>query len=322
MLKNIGIISCFLLFSSCSSIRSVALKTAAPLFMDSMAGIEAEGNWEAFKQGTPGNLTLIDGLLAVRPEDENLLVAAIKGNAGYAFGVEETLYLEDKLAENDNSYHKYQAIAYYTKAFEYGLQFLKVNDLSLDDLKMAIKDKRGVTGLLESQLSGNMVSQEAILFTAQSLGSLINLQRENIQLISHLPLVKSMFDWVCEINPEIGHGMCQIFYGSYEAGRPAMLGGNPEKGKDIFLKMIKENPHNWLARVAYVEYFALPQYDQDVYNRQKKDLVRYENLLKEELNWNPMGKKDEAFANRRLRLYQAIAIKRFQIIRKYEKEIF
>lgn len=322
MLKLIGVFSCILLISSCSSIRSVALKTAAPLFMESMAGIEAEGNWENFRKAVPGNLTLIDGLLAVRPTDENLLVSAIKGNAGYAFGVEETLYLEDKLAETGNSFHKDQAIAYYTKALEYGLQFFKANDLTFDDLKMALKDKHGVQGLLESQLSGNSTTQEGVLFTAQSLGSLINLQRENIQLISYLPLVKSMFDWVCELNPDIAHGACQIFYGSYEAGRPAMLGGNPEKGKEIFVKMINDNPNNWLARVAFIEYYAIPQYDQNVYNRQKKDLIKFENLLKEELNWNPSTKNEEVFSNRGLRLYQAIAIKRFQIIKKHEKEIF
>jgi hypothetical protein len=322
MLKIFGTLTLILTLASCSTMRSMALKTAAPLFMDSMAGIEAESNWEAFKEATPGNLSLIDGLLAVRPHDENLLVAAIKGNAGYAFGVHETLYLSDKLAENDKTFHKDQAIAFYAKAFDYGQSYLKENDLSLQQLLLALKDKYGVAGLLESQLSGDQVSLEGILFTAQALGSMINLQRENIQLVSYLPVVKGMFDWACEIDPNIGHGMCQIFYGSYEAGRPAMLGGNPEKGREIFEKMIKEQPHNWLARVAFIEYFAIPQYSQDVYNRQKKDLMKYEELLKNKLNWSPNGQVHEAFQNKRLGLYQAIAIKRFQIIRKYENDIF
>lgn len=322
MLKIFGTLSLILALSSCSSIRSLALKTAAPMFMDSMAGIEAEGNWEAFKKGTPGNLALIDGLLAVRPADEYLLVSAIKGNSGYAFGVHETLYLEDKLAENDKTFHKDQAIAYYAKAFDYGQAYLKANDLTVTDLQNALKDQKGIRGLLESQLSGDQLSLEGIVFTAQALGSMINLQRENIQLISYLPVVKGMFDWACDIDPTIGHGMCQIFYGSYEAGRPAMLGGNPEKGRSIFEKMISEQPNNWLARVAFVEYFAVPQYNEEVYNRQKKDLMKYEQLLKAELNWSPGKEKDGAFSNKRLRLYQAIAIKRFQIIRKYEKDIF
>ena len=32
------------------------------------------------------------------------------------------------------------------------------------------------------------------------------------------------------------------------------LGGNPEKGRKIFENYIKENPANWLARVAFSNY--------------------------------------------------------------------
>lgn len=307
---------------SCSHVRSLSLKTAAPLFMDSMSGIESEANFEAFKNGTPANLSLIDGLLAVRPYDENLLAAAIKGNAGYGFGVMETLHLENKLADNDKTFYKDQAIAYYAKALDYGIKYLQANDLDLETLVTAVKDAKGVAGILESQLSGDQTSLESILFTAQSLGSLINLQRENIQLVSYLPLAKGMFDWVCDIQPDIAHGTCAIFFGSYEAGRPAMLGGNPEKGKEIFEKAIESNPHNWLTRVAYIEHYALPQYNEDVYRAQKKELSKFQNQFKEVLNWDPNGIHNPAFKDKTLRLYQAIAIKRFEILKKYEKDLF
>jgi len=320
--KIFGILAFLVVFSGCSSMRSVALKTAAPLFMDSMAGIEGEGSWLQFKMGTPANLTLIDGLLAVRPLDENLLAAAIKGNAGYGFGVEETLYLEDKLAEVENSVHKERALYYYTKAFNYGLKYLEANDLSLDELTKSLKTKQGIVGLLDSQLSGDMTSLESMLYMGQSLGSMVNLQRENIQMVSYLPLAKGIFDWVCDVKRDIAHGMCDIFYGSYEAGRPAMLGGNPEKGREIFEKFIKENPANWLARVSFLEHFAIPQYDEDIYLSQKKDLEKFVVLHKEQLKWSPSGDENPMFANKRLRLFQAIAVKRFEIIKKYEKDIF
>jgi|GEM_PF-462858 len=324
MRNKFGIILlCFFTLSGCGTFRRVALKTASPLLMDAMSGIEGEGNWEAFRAGTPANLTLIDGLLAAAPDDESLLVAAVKGNAGYAFGVLETLYLDDKLQDIENSEYKEQAIFHYTKAFDYGLKYLQENDLSLEDLKMALKEKKGLPGLLENQLPGDELSLNAVVYTAQALGSMINLQRENIQLVSFLPLVKGMFDWACEADPNIGFGVCQIFYGSYEAGRPAMLGGNPQKGKKIFEDFIKNHPHNWLGRVAFIEYFAIPQYDEDVYRSQKKELQKFSYWMKENLKWSPAPHQhEEVFSNPRLRLYQAIAIKRFKIIKKYEKDLF
>ena len=59
-------------------------------------------------------------------------------------------------------------------------------------------------------------------------------------LVSNLPIVKGLFDWVCSKSPNINFGACDIFYGAYQAQRPLMLGGNPEKGKEIFLKVEKK----------------------------------------------------------------------------------
>lgn len=321
-MKILGILALLPFLYSCAGIRSMALKTAAPLFKDAMTGIESESNWEAFRRGTPGNLTLIDGLLAVRPYDEALLMAAIKGNAGYAFGVEETLFLDDKLNDEDESLYKDQAIAYYAKAFSYGLDFLKANDLSLADVERSIKDEKGIPGLLDSQLSNDDSTLEAILFTAQALGSLINLQREKMLLVAKLPVVKGMFDWVCEEKPNIANGTCQIFYGSYEAGRPKMLGGNPEKGREIFESYIEANPHNWLARVAFIQYYAIPQSNENIYRLQAKELSKFKDLQGERLNWHPGEKTPAAFEQKSLGLYQAIAIKRFEIIKKFENDLF
>lgn len=326
MLRNMGSLTLLSLllvsFVGCSTIRKAGLGVASPMFKDAMTGMEAEGNWSHFKDATVANLTLVEGLLSIRPDDPSLLLAVIKGNAGYAFGVEETLYLDDKLQDKEHSIHKDEAIAYYSKAVEYGLHFLEENDLTLSDLQKAPHQQGGVRAVLDSELSTDDISLELMLFFAQSMGSLINLQRDNILLVAQLPIVKGIFDWVCLERPNIAHGTCDIFYASYEAGRPATLGGNPKKGKHIFEAMIKKNPANWLARVALIQYYAIPQYDEKTYNFQKKSLDQFEDLLKESFSWIPGKKVNENFKDPSLKLYQAIAIKRYQIIKKYEDDLF
>lgn len=322
-MKSIFILlSLIMIISGCSTIRNMALKTATPMFFEATPGLEKEGDWENFKNAVPGNLALVDGLLAVRPEDENLLVTATKGYSGYAFGVHETLYLNDLYAERERSRHKERALNHYSKAISYGLKFLEVNDVSFEELRKAIREPNGVKNILDDELGSSELDLEGVLFTAQALGSYINLQRTNMALVAQLPIVKGMFDWVCEQKPDIAHGTCQIFYGSYEAGRPSMLGGNPEKGKEIFEKYIKENPANWLARVAYLQYYIIPMSDEDLYAKEKAAMKKYTKLHKEANRWSPDKKDRPEFANKRLRLYQTIAVKRFKYIKKYEDDLF
>lgn len=321
-LKNMVFSTFVILTASCSTVRNLSLKTASPMFLESTPGMEREASWENFKEGVPANLKLVEGLLAIRPEDESLLVSAAKGYAGYAFAVHETEFLADKLKEREKSIHKERALIAYSKAIDYGLRFLQTQGVSFDDLRKATQSKEGVVGLLNDELGNSMTNYEGVVFTAQALGSLINLSRENISLVAQLPIAKGMFDWVCTKSPNIGHGICQIFYGSYEAGRPSMLGGDPEKGKEIFEKFIKENPANWLGRIAYLQYYVIPMSDEDIYEEQKKELSRLSDIHQKRLIWSPDSKNQKELGNPQLSLYQAIAIKRFNIIKKYEKDLF
>lgn len=310
------------LLVGCSTIRKTGLSIASPMFVDAMPVMEQEGIWVRFKDSTLANLKLAEGLLATDPENEDLLVSAIKGYAGYGYGVYETQYLNDKYAEIDNSEYRIMAINTYLKAFNYGLQLLAIHDIEFDELKQKINNAEEMERYLESNLSDDNVTREGVLFTAQALGSLINLQRDKMVLVSYLPISKAMFDWVCKKDPEIAHGTCVVFYGSYEAGRPAMLGGNPEKGKDIFLKAIEKYPHNWLMRVAYLENYIVPMMEEDLYSEQKKVMGKFSRMFREELIRFPEVEPKDAFKNKQLRIFQAIALKRFEALAKYEEDLF
>ena len=162
-----------------------------------------------------------------------------------------------------------------------------------------------------------------MLFTAQSLGSLVNLQKDNISLISQLPIAKGMFDWVCLKEPSINYGTCDIFYAAYEAGRPTMLGGNPQKGKEIFLKAIAKHPHNWLIRTSYMQFYLIPQNDEEgfkeqmlalkVFHEEFNKFYIYDNQEKLELPWM----REEG-----LRFYQTLSLKRYELINRFQKQFF
>ena len=120
----------------------------------------------------------------------NFLATLTKGYAGYAFAVNETHYLQDLYEEKDESVHKDKAVINYSKAMEYGLRYLSKEGLTYQMLQKSVSDKNGVVGLLEDNIDDDTRDLEVVLFTAQSLASMINLQKDKMTLVSQLPIAK------------------------------------------------------------------------------------------------------------------------------------
>lgn len=308
---------------SCS-INRLAVNASSGLLVEASKEAEAESNIETFKNGVSANLMLMEGLLSQSPDNENILLALTKGYAGLAFAVNETDMLMEEWSESNSEKARTQAMFNYTRAFNFGLRYLKKKKIELKDLISVMNEPQGIQHLLDKKLPVEKKDLELILFTAQSYAALINLQKDNMSIIAELPVAKAMFDWVCMKNPSINYGTCDIFYGAFEAGRPKMLGGNPEKGKEIFLRAIDKHPHNWLIRASFMQYYLIPQGDKDGFLLQleylKEKLAEFNNyhIYRADSQNKNVGWNVEHY----LRLYQALALKRLDIMDSYQKKFF
>lgn len=317
------ILIAFFALSSCS-FNQLAVSSSSGLLYDASLQGEAESNYAIFEKGIPGNLMLIEGLLSESPENKDLLLTLTKGYAGYAYIINETDLLNEEWSEAKSEIAKSQALLNYTRAFNFGLRYLKAQKVEFSDLLNRMNDTQGIPHLLEKHLSSDKKNLELVLFTAQSFAALVNLQKDNMSIIAQLPVAKAMFDWVCMKNPQINYGTCDIFYGAYEAGRPKMLGGNPEKGKEIFLRAIENHPHNWLIRTSYMQYYLIPQNDKDGFDLQmeymKNKQTEFDNLY---IYTSRSSTDDTSWSKEsRLRLYQSLALKRTELMNKYQKQFF
>lgn len=292
---------------------------------------ETEANWEMIQNGVPGNLKLLEGLLYVDPTNDDLLLALTKGYGAYGFAVSESLHLAEKFKEADFQPQKKQAIYHYSKAVQYGLRGLQEYEISDQDLFKGFKQGKGaIARLLNRNLDRDDQNHlELIIYTAQAWGGLINLQRDNYTLMSQLNLVKELFDWPCSIRPNIYFGLCDIFYATYYAGRPKMLGGDPVKGKNLYLKAIKKYPKNLLIRVAYLQFSVIPSLNEEEFQKQAAFLDTAFTEWEKKNQWEPdlEGKKkslysEEIFQLKRVNIFNAIAKKRFEIMKKHTSDLF
>lgn len=302
----------------------MAVNSSSGLLYSASSEVEAEPNYELFKIGVPGNLILMEGLLSEAPENKNILATLTKGYAGYAFAVNESDMLGEEWGELKTETGKSQALFNYTRALNFGFRYLKLHNIELNDLVSKMNEPQGIAHFLDERLSSDKKDLNLVFFTAQSFAALINLQKDNISMVAHLPIAHAMFDWVCMKDPKINYGMCDIFYGAYESGRPKMLGGNPEKGKEIFLHAIENHPDNWLIRTSYMQYYLIPQNDKEGFDQQMEFLKSKQAEFNAFHVYSTDPKVGEISWNRepRLRFYQALALKRFELMNKYQKQFF
>lgn len=326
-MNKLGFTICLVLsaltFSSCSSFNKMAVSSSSNLLYGAGNEAETQSNYELFKSGVAGNLLLIEGLLSATPNNLNILATLTKGYAGYAFAVNETQMYEEEWAELKSEEGKRQALFNYTRSMDFGLRYLKQKDISLPEIMEKINEPQGIQLFFNKKLGDDKRDLEVVLFTAQSLAALINLQKDNMTLISQLPAAKGMFDWVCLKDPSINYGTCDIFYGAYEAGRPQMLGGNPQKGKEIFLKAIAKHPHNWLIRSSYLQFYLIPQNDEEGFKEQMAFLKQSQDSFQAQYIYSSAQRVEADWAREsHLRFYQALAVKRYELMNRFQKQFF
>lgn len=320
MIQNLVLIAMTTIFvTSCSMVQKIGLSATGSLLSKANKEMTREADLDFFEKSAPANIQFIEGLWYSAPENEVLLQSLIKGYGGYGFAVSETKHLEFQFKDEDSVYRS-EAISHYTKSLNYGIRYFNLKgidrDLLMNPTRVDELSKKLLDRLDEDDMS-------AVFYTAQSWGGLINLQRTNMNLMGQLINVKTLMDWVCSQNPEFEMGSCHLFYGMYEAGRPSMLGGDLEKGKNIFLKFIEKYPYHLLARIAFIQFYVIPTMDETLYASQSEFLIKEFNEWSKVLNkGRDLFDKSPYLSHAKFNLFNAVARKRFEIIEKYKNDIF
>jgi hypothetical protein len=291
-----------LTLASCS-LTKLALRSQAPLFEKGGDTLKHEKDWHWFREATPGNIQFMETMLSQDDDNHVLRRTLVKAYAGYAYGVFETLMIPELLEGSDEKPQVQRALGLYQRAMGHGRKYFAHKDVNFD-----VQDE---ADFVES-LRDNVDEEDlvALAFHAQAWAGMINLQKQDMVLVSQLPRVKLVFDHVCGLKPDIENGLCPLFYAQYEASRPRMLGGNPELARELFQKFMQKSPAHLLARVSYLQFSVIPRLDEDEFVKVGREL-------------------DEAIAkwkveqgNENLNLLNAIGQERWALLKKNQKKIF
>ena len=291
-----------LTLASCS-LTKLALRSQAPLFEKGGDTLKYEKDWQWFREATPGNIQFMETMLSQDNDNHVLRRTLVKAYAGYAYGVFETLMIPELIEGNDEKPQMQRALGLYHRAMGHGKKYFAHKEVHFDAQDEAVF----VQSLRENVGEEDLV---ALAFYAQAWAGAINLQKQDMVLVSQLPRVKLLFDHVCDLRPDIENGLCPLFYAQYEGSRPRMLGGNPELARELFQKFIQKSPAHILARVSYLQFSVIPRLDEDEFVKVGREID--EAIAK--------GKAEQG--NENLNLLNAIGQERWTLLKKNQKKIF
>lgn len=305
--------------TSCSLINKAAVKTTGSIVAKGSDELLTESNWAYLEKALPGNLKLMEALWFNDQANKVLLTSLIKGFAAHAFAISETKALKGILLENSNDDQRDQAILFYEKAIFYGLKYLEVIGIS----SKKFFDK-SYSYKIDEDFSTRFDEDDfvALFYFAQSLGSSINLQRQNIVKLGYFNHVKSLLNWICTKEPELERGSCQLFDAVIEASTSGLLGGSMQKAKLKFKALIKKQPYNLLAKASYIQYYIIPMLEEDEFSVEMEQLQRDLNTWYS-LQLGKTTKASKLYENHRdFNLFNSVARERFGIMHKLRKNIF
>jgi hypothetical protein len=186
------------LLAGCSLNRTAARVTGG-VIDEGLGSVFSQSDVQYAREALPGNLQLIEILIANDPKNKGLLINAAQGFCGYAF-----MFLEDGEPE--------RASGFYLKGRAYA--------------------EKALNG--RSPAQARKKDAPALFWATFCKASYININRDKPEAIAEIPSIEPAALRLLELAPSYYYNGARSIMGAYYSIRPRMLGGDPEKAKEHF----------------------------------------------------------------------------------------
>ena len=161
---------------------------------------------------------------------------------------------------------RHRASGLFLRCMGYGLKMLpgKWKDAVNGDLATFKKlvDKAG-----KSKIKG-------MFWTGLGLASAINMNRDNIEMVAHLPKAKALVERVVALDPNYQNGMALIALGMMNSAQGKALGGKPEEGRKFFERASAASDGKFLmAKVLQARTYAVITQNRELFRKLLLDVL-------------------------------------------------
>ena len=213
-------------------------------------------------EGAPTFLLMLDSLLVSNPDGKALLLSATKAYSGFSSSLSECGADENRIA------------AVTEKAHLYGLRLLQ-HYLPLQDSGLfappATEDD------FNSQLHQlNKGDVEDVFWGTFGWLSWVQSQKGSPASIADMAVIEKIMERLLELDETYEGGSIHLFFGAYNALKPAMLGGRPDLSKEHFEKALVLSKRQFLiTQTTYAQTYARSVFDQKLHDTLLQEVLSF-----------------------------------------------
>lgn len=269
------------LLGGCNLVKLTADSTADVLEV-AMPANKMESDLVLAREAAPGLLKTVEGFLLASPDNDKILGLLAMGYVEYAFG-----FLDDDVDRLVMDGKEEEAAPIRARATAL---FLRGTSYALRKLGKGWTDAfYGDIAAFEKKVAGAGKGTMRTLFVAAlGLGSAINLNRDDIDLVAHMPRVKIVMDRMVKVDETFYNGGAHMLLGMLYTAQGKALGGDPEKGKAHFQRAIAISGGKFLITKVF---YAL------AYGTAAQDRKLFHDTLVEVVSTSPAVMPAERLAN-------------------------
>jgi hypothetical protein len=246
-------------FQSGCNLQKLAADSMAPVLSKTKGRFNQSSVPQAAREGAPGLLITLEGILAASPENVELLLLKAELNASFSFGFIEEEYRAYKRDDEDR---KAKPLLAWANELYGNSRAAARTVIGLEDDGMMPVIEKGTPEAIRARLKENFGKDEVpgVFWLAFSWGAYINLNLEQgSDVTKDVPRVKALMQWVLDTDESYFNGGAHLFFAMINLTLGKSIGGRPEIGKDHLTSVERITGGKMLmSKVIYCEYY-LPQ---------------------------------------------------------------
>lgn len=228
--------------SGCTSMLRSGIKIAHPAIENIEVALFQQKNLDLVKEGLPGQLLLLEGMLETAPNDMLLLIMATKAYTGLGMMVEDV--------------DPAQATVLYTRGTELGIKALKHHR----GFRKALENGKNIGEAAKQIRSKKFIPP--LMWTASCMGANVLLNAGDPMIAIDLAAVNNMANHVAKVDGDYFYGYAHLFVGTVNSMLPATFGGDKAKAKQAFQTISEMNAGKFLLpKVFYARFYVTDDND-------------------------------------------------------------